>query len=85
MQLPDITHGPMEVTDESSEGGADGGDGSSGGRGGAAGRGGGDWLKHIFQPGLVTSPSECHLISPSTGMIPTGPVVPQYLELAMRM
>jgi len=78
------------------EGGGDGGDGGDGGGGGEAGGregGGGDGgeeggdggeggcaAQHTFQPGLVTEPSETHVMVPSDGTTPAGPEVPQYFS-----
>eukprot|EP00966_Prymnesium_polylepis_P212823 4928841-Prymnesium_polylepis.1 len=46
--------------------------------GGNTGGFGGDSGKHTSQPVSATISSECHDIVPSAGMIPDGPLVPQY-------
>ena len=64
-----------------SGGGAEGDGGCAGcdNGGGLIGRGDEENIgKHIFQPERVYEPSETHVIRPSTGMTPDGPVDPQY-------
>eukprot|EP00966_Prymnesium_polylepis_P331248 7386812-Prymnesium_polylepis.1 len=77
---------PMTMQSPADSGGSGGGAGGEGGGGGGEGMynvggGCGAGKKHSFQPAAVDEESEFHSIVPSSGTIPDGPVVPQYLTL----
>ena len=67
--------------DGGSEGGGGGEAGSGGGCGGSGGSCGGSGgnRKQSLQPERVLPPSDLHVMRPSPGTMPAGPLVPQYL------